>query len=167
MVNRKVGQAAMEYLMTYGWALLVIVIVIAILLIMNPFSTPQSCRFESVGFGCESPLFSVANSALYAKVVNGNNDAIKIFGVACTQSKSSTPPAYTALGTPVVVSKQDTYTVTALQCTDSSGVPIPANTLKQGSEFSGKLWVFYKNNEDASTYPVRSVSATLTTKATS
>lgn len=36
MKNLK-GQAAMEYLMTYGWAILAIVLVIAALIFLNPF----------------------------------------------------------------------------------------------------------------------------------
>ena len=40
------AQAAMEYLVTYGWALLVIVIVIAVLLYINPFRAPEQCLFD-------------------------------------------------------------------------------------------------------------------------
>ena len=51
------GQAAMEYLMTYGWALLVIVIVIAILLVIlgRMVKGTPDCTFESAGFVCNQP----------------------------------------------------------------------------------------------------------------
>lgn len=49
------GQAAMEYLMTYGWAILVIVIVLAILAFFLPqlVRTPESCIFSQPGFSCQ------------------------------------------------------------------------------------------------------------------
>lgn len=42
MVDKK-GQSALEYLMTYGWALVVIVIVVAALVVFGVFSTPTNC----------------------------------------------------------------------------------------------------------------------------
>ncbi|MDO8647389.1 MAG: hypothetical protein Q7R70_03165 [Candidatus Diapherotrites archaeon] len=37
------GQSALEYLMTYGWALVVIVIVVAALFAFGVFNTPANC----------------------------------------------------------------------------------------------------------------------------
>lgn len=150
----------MEYLMTYGWALLVIVIVIAILLIMNPFSAPQSCRFDQVGFTCENPALDTDNF-LYMKISNGNNNAVNIYEVKCVASKSATPPEPTSpLPSPTLVGRQDAYEITKLahsvKCTDA-----PTG---KGAEFSGKIWVFYNNVEDGSDYPVRSASANIVTK---
>ena len=50
----KRGRAAMEYLMTYGWAILVIVIVITILAFYLPqlIKTPEGCLFSQPGFSC-------------------------------------------------------------------------------------------------------------------
>ena len=49
------GQAAMEYLTTYGWAILIIVIVLAALLWMGVFNVinkvPDSCSLQA-GFSC-------------------------------------------------------------------------------------------------------------------
>ncbi|MCX6777790.1 MAG: hypothetical protein NT157_02800, partial [Candidatus Micrarchaeota archaeon] len=49
------GQAAMEYLMTYGWAILVIVIVLAALLYLGVFNVrpPEICTF-SPGITCKT-----------------------------------------------------------------------------------------------------------------
>jgi hypothetical protein len=41
-LNNK-GQSALEYLMTYGWALVVIVIVVAALFAFGVFNTPANC----------------------------------------------------------------------------------------------------------------------------
>ena len=43
MFKDKKGQSALEYLMTYGWALVVIVIVIAALFAFGVFNTPKNC----------------------------------------------------------------------------------------------------------------------------
>jgi len=43
MFKDKKGQSALEYLMTYGWALVVIVIVIAALFAFGVFNTPKQC----------------------------------------------------------------------------------------------------------------------------
>ena len=167
MIGKKTGQAAMEYLMTYGWALLVIVIVLAILLIMNPFSAPQSCRFDQIGFTCDAPALAAANSQLYLTVTNGNNNGVRVLSVNCTSSKSSVPPAFSAANaTGTLVARQDSYQLNdsnKVFCRDASGAIV---SLEKGADFSGKVWVFYRNEEDGSDYPVRSASANLVTKAT-
>lgn len=56
MVNARRGQAAMEYLMTYGWALLVIVLVLGALIylqVLNPQSRLQDTCSLQVGWKCE------------------------------------------------------------------------------------------------------------------
>jgi hypothetical protein len=46
----KTGQSALEYMMTYGWAILIIVIVAVILYSMGIFSPSSSVSFTSSGF---------------------------------------------------------------------------------------------------------------------
>ena len=158
------GQAAMEYLMTYGWALLVIVIVIAILLIMNPFSAPQSCKFDQVGFACDNAVITAANGNLLMGITNGNNNAINVSGVACTSVKSSTVPANPNNVNPrIIVARQATFminstspVVAGIKCTGASSTV--------GADFSGKIWIFYKNVEDGPDYPNRTASANIVTK---
>jgi hypothetical protein len=56
MVSMKRAQAAMEYLMTYGWALLVIVLVLGALIylgVLNPQGRMQDMCNLPIGFGCE------------------------------------------------------------------------------------------------------------------
>jgi hypothetical protein len=148
----------MEYLMTYGWALLVIVIVIAILLIMNPFSAPQSCKFDQIGFACDNPVVR-ADGLLLMGVTNGNNNAINVTGVVCTSAKSTTPPSPQAPATNIVVARQGTLTIGVTSNVVCAGAPTTA-----GGDFSGKIWIFYRNSEDGVGYPVRTASANLVTK---
>ncbi|MFA6328128.1 MAG: hypothetical protein WCY41_01645 [Candidatus Micrarchaeia archaeon] len=165
MIGKRTGQAAMEYLMTYGWALLVIVVVIAILLVMNPFSAPQSCKFDSVGFVCDAPAIGT-DGYLFMKLTNGNNNAINLFGVKCTQAKTNAAPDFTAPTDPLkMVQRQDYYQINStnkVQCTDANGNKL--TSIASGTDFSGKIWVYYRNTEDGSDYPMRTASATIVTK---
>jgi len=152
----------MEYLMTYGWALLVIVIVIAILLIMNPFASPQTCKFDTVGFACDNIAVRANDTRLVGSILNGNNNAVDIFNVTCL--KSSAPQPATPTGNKIdTLGRQGAFAfnVTAgtnhtVACADASKTP--------GTDFSGKIWVFYKNAGETSDYPMRVVSANLITK---
>ncbi|MCL6089059.1 MAG: hypothetical protein M1530_02745 [Candidatus Marsarchaeota archaeon] len=166
------GQAAMEYLMTYGWALLVIVVVIAILLVINPLQPPQGCRFDQIGFTCSDPLVN-STGILFLKVTNGNSNNIILHAVNCTTDKSPTPPAYdkTKFDLNQPMQRQETWELNStkllgvqtsgIQCYDSTGGKLsPA----AGSDFSGRLWVFYNNEEDGANYPIRSTSASVVAK---
>ena len=156
------GQAAMEYLMTYGWALLVIVIVIAILLIMNPFSAPQSCKFDQIGFACDNAVVTATGSFLLMGVTNGNNNAINVSGVSCTSSKSSAVPANPG-NVNTIVARQGTLMVNKT-APSASGITCTGAPTTVGADFSGKIWIFYKNTEDGVDYPTRSASANIVTK---
>ncbi len=89
------GQAAMEYLMTYGWALLAIVIVIALLLFLNPFGTGESCVAEP-GFDCGNPLpYLKSNGELEVTLRNGQATAINVTGYNCTvEAKANSFTSY-------------------------------------------------------------------------
>ena len=50
MISRK-GQGAMEYLMTYGWALLVIVVVGAALFALGVLNPATYTKSQCAGFG--------------------------------------------------------------------------------------------------------------------
>jgi len=156
-MSSKIGQAAMEYLMTYGWALLVIVAVIAILLVINPFASPQSCKFDQVGFLCSNPVIAT-DGKLYMKVTNANNNAVNITKIICTTNKSNTPPTLGSTSSSVLVRKNDVLEISTL------GVVCSGGNFAAGSEFSGKVWVFYRNEEDDPSYPLRTASAVITTK---
>ena len=88
----------MEYLMTYGWALLVIVIVIAVLLYINPFRAPEQCIFDNAGLYCERPILQVNGivgnnqgtfqNVLSARITNGERRTITITGIACARGSA-------------------------------------------------------------------------------
>lgn len=79
------GQAAIEYLMTYGWALLALVIVVAVLLSSGLFS-PDYLISEECSFGNSLPCnFALFNEGPSTKVImeifNGYPYEIKILEI--------------------------------------------------------------------------------------
>jgi len=89
------GQAAMEYLMTYGWAILVIVIVLAVLWFYLPrllsMATPAGCVFAS-GFDCSEPPPTIYSSKdnndlrVTVKIRNHKGRTVDINSVLCTDA---------------------------------------------------------------------------------
>ena len=72
MIRQKRGQAAMEFLMTYGWAILVVLIAIGALAyfgVLNPSRfLPASCTLTP-GLSCEE--FKVNTTTVAIRVSNG------------------------------------------------------------------------------------------------
>ncbi len=80
------GQSAMEYLMTYGWALLVIVVVIAVLAWIMTLNRFDQCIFDP-GFQCSGQRLisgvTPNQNIMFADITNGQKSAIQILGIAC------------------------------------------------------------------------------------
>jgi hypothetical protein len=76
------GQAVMEYLITYGLALFVILIVLAILVavVLPNLRAPETCQFTQPGFSC--------NQKQHAIIADTNNDVRLVFQLDNTQGKS-------------------------------------------------------------------------------
>ncbi|MBN2122584.1 hypothetical protein JW721_06045 [Candidatus Micrarchaeota archaeon] len=93
-MKMKKGQAAMEYLMTYGWAILAIIIVIAALIYLNPFSAPELCLFQQQGFSCSEPqpqvyLNDQGEVMMNVRIWNKLGKSIEIKRVFCTTAQTS------------------------------------------------------------------------------
>ncbi len=77
--------------MTYGWAILVIVLVIGILYVLlnGGIQQPEGCVFKQPGFDCQSirPLIQSVNSNAQVKITvnNRQSDAIMVLGYFCTE----------------------------------------------------------------------------------
>ncbi|MEW6528540.1 MAG: hypothetical protein AB1391_01480 [Candidatus Micrarchaeota archaeon] len=73
--DKKKGQAAIEYLMTYGWAILIIAIVlVALYMLTQPQTTVRACEME-IGFTCNNPLPQI----YYDKSIKKDNISIKLY----------------------------------------------------------------------------------------
>lgn len=81
----KRAQAAMEYLMTYGWALLVIVLVLGALIylgVLNPQGRMQDMCNLQIGFGCEVAGLT-DDGILYLKITNQQATQLTGMGIDC------------------------------------------------------------------------------------
>ena len=121
-MNRK-GQAALEFLTTYGWALLVILVMIGALVyfgLLNPSKIlPSKCTLTT-GFVCSD--YQIRNDTFSVVIVNKLGETIK------NVSLVANPTSETYLGTgptactpdstaPLVVNADESFTVT---CTGSA-----------------------------------------------
>lgn len=162
MKNNKKGQAAMEYLMTYGWALLVIVIVLALLLIIlgGYLRGTPSCIFEEAGFSCSdsTPIISASNGALYGEFKHIKDSTIEISAIACVQGQvNKEDVTWTPrLSGPIEISPRSSKNFGEIAGTlaDDGGVRcFNANGdrltgLTPGSQIRGQLWIKYREKND-------------------
>jgi len=85
MVMKKKAQAAMEFLMTYGWAILVVLVVIGALAyfgVLNPQNLlPEKCTLP-VGLYCKDYLISSADDTVTLKIENGMGHGIIIRSIS-------------------------------------------------------------------------------------
>lgn len=126
-MNNKKGQAAMEFLMTYGWAILAAVIVIAVLAYFGVFSpstyVPNQCVI-SAPFGCNAGVAS-STAGVTLEIRNGAGEALNITSVTVAGCTGTV----TGLGTAAA----DSLTTVNIACTPT-----------QGSKFKGDITVNYK-----------------------
>ncbi|MCF7871767.1 hypothetical protein K9L97_01925 [Candidatus Woesearchaeota archaeon] len=108
----KRGQAALEFLTTYGWAFMVILVMIGALAyfgVLNPQNLiPDQCAITS-GFSCRDTLLNTTTISLL--VVNNMGETISITGFDASQSTG------TIIDTPTLptgtVNDGNEFTITA------------------------------------------------------
>ena len=116
-LNPKRSQSALEYMMTYGWAILIIVIVAVILYSMGIFNPSSSITFTSSGFAPFTVSSSLCNNLGYKIAViagpipnNANSLTIsKVFLTSATGANATTA-AYT-LTNPVTLKSGQSATI--------------------------------------------------------
>ncbi len=156
MKNMK-AQAAMEFLMTYGWALLVIVVVISALLWMNPFKTNESCLPESgasQGFSCGvQPQINTSAEIIFTLKNDAGKEieVTKVYAVKGGAQIDAT--SIPSLASSVNIPSGSSKTFTGIKIYDENGNAI--SQLSSGSAFRGKIIVKYKYSEDPSAYQAR------------
>ncbi|MFH2106110.1 MAG: hypothetical protein ABII22_02535 [Candidatus Micrarchaeota archaeon] len=172
------GQAMMEYLMTYGFAIFVIVIVLAILFFyLGQINTPETCAFDKADFNCQSPppvLVASAGSntvSMIVKIENNDKNPIVIEGVLCTTAakgeidKAWSTDVSPATGGITIGSGTSTPidgTWPSIACKGKDGItPL---TLNPNSEFKGNLVIWYHYTERLPGEPLRKANAVVTGK---
>lgn len=122
-------QAALQYLMTYGWAILVIAIVVAALAALGVFSVSpfgNNCIF-SEGFSCSSMTISSTGVASFM-LVNGYSYPVNVTAVGCNSNLT------------VAHMQRVTSTLSnSIYLTVDSSAPFNVQCWTGGSTFSGHL----------------------------
>ena len=133
---RKKAQSALEYMMTYGWAILIIVIVAAVLYSLGIFSPSSSAGTTSSGFAPFVVLGQECNAnGLYIELGNNAGNTVTFYNVTVTTSTgASVFSNFVNLSTPITVVNggNAVLTISGLTC---SGV---------GSRYSASVSIGYK-----------------------
>ncbi len=144
-------QASLEYLTTYGWSILVVVILIMAFFQIGAFSRPEvaSACTSSSPFYCQNPIM-YGNGLLIAQFGEAIG-TLTITGYGC--SNSSTPPSsYTPTSITLL---SGTQTSASFSC------PVSSNAI--GTSFTGTLWVKYNTQSESN---LAGVVGTVRTKVT-
>ena len=141
------AQSAMEYLMTYGWAILIIAVVMVALFslgIFNP-SFGTNCIPQS-GYECTGAVFASSSGAMSATIGQTTGTSWTttniIFLPQGVSTSSLGPGIFTPAGNYVAVSGglQSGQTV---QLTIPVNVPEGSHPVSVGSTTAGTLWAQY------------------------
>lgn len=128
------AQGAIEYLTTYGWMVLVIIIVIALLFTLTKPSVGSNCIPES-GYSCTNPSLNASGylELTFSQSLNLGN--ITVTGLQCTNG-SAAPSTFQVENLEI---KPNDYSRLIMHC------PITSSAV--GTSFSGYLWVQYHSND--------------------
>lgn len=157
MANKK-AQAALEFLSSYGWAILVIAIVLVALAWLGIFNvankTPDTCVMQG-GLQCDSARLGKNLQLSSLRVTNRLTGPIYICALMCTNNpdKALVPissctgtGARVASGAQVdIISKLPSVPV----CTDYFAGTTGSGRYSAGDTYSGRIEVYYSNEYDA------------------
>ena len=137
------SQAAMEFLMTYGWAILVVLVAIGALAYFGVLSPdrflPSKCQLPA-GIACTDFKISTASGVT---IVLRNGLGFDTTGVTVGVSGCTSPAATT-------LTNGDQKNFIATDCKNVDGTAITA-----GSKFSGDVNVSYTNADTLLTHKVQ------------
>jgi hypothetical protein len=147
----KKGQAAMEFLMTYGWAILVVLAAIGALAYFGVLSPdrflPDKCT-ANPPFACNEYKVSEAADSVYFAVQNSAGVDITISNVllSCdggTNTATSTTPDFTAGNSTV-------QNGNALSLTwDSADLPAGCAAVEDGNRFKATYDITYRKSGES------------------
>lgn len=174
------GQAMMEYLMTYGLALFVILVVLAILVavVLPNLQAPEACQFTQPGFTCnQRPHAIVADANGDVKVLfqldNAQGKTVNVENILCTTSPIgnirkndveafgvAVPPLEQEMtaGQSKSVGDAASAITPVIWCIDESGTTLQ---LAATTNFRGSLAIVYRFTDDVPGAPSRLAVATL------
>lgn len=154
-MDRKAGQAGLDFLMTYGWALLIIVLVIGVLFALGIFNVSSFTGNRAAGFAQVGVAAwkLTPGGTFTVQLTNRVGTTINITGMNYTFDNMASSAASTASANNTANGK------TTATLTVASGV----TGYNSGDPYSVKLDIYYTDLKTGFTY---ADSGTLTGKAT-
>ena len=162
------GQAMMEYLLTYGLALFVIVIVLAILVtvVLPALKPPELCQFQQPGFSCNQKQAAIVSTggavSVIAQLDNQQGRDIKVAKVACLNEavgnvKKEHVDDNGVVGQPLTAGSNAVFKMPCKNPDDKIQTILGAN-----ANFKGSIGVIYNYVDDVKDAPPRLAVATIT-----
>lgn len=159
----------MEYLMTYGWAILVIAVVMVALYYLgilngNQSSGPTTC-VPNAGFMCYGPLYSATSGNIVITVGQATGVRWLSANIAYvnTGTNENNPATLFTAGTENTV-----YSNNGLSSGESEAVTVPVSTpnadaggTRIGDTYSGEVWAQYTQSGGQGFYYVQLATAKL------
>ena len=152
--NNTKAQSAMEYLMTYGWAILIIAVILAVFEFLGVFNTGTfigpSC-LATPGYICSNPVMTANANGPNLLLFNFKQDTGQtLYNVSFACAASSTSQGYPNVNVNsgfntssnlTVLTSGSSVTVSGLECYTSNGNLFKDNPI--GAVFLGTLWIRY------------------------
>jgi len=146
MGKRFKAQSAMEYLMTYGWAILIIAVVLGALFSLGVFSGSSllgtSC-IATTGFLCQNPLLSTSGTLTATIGQENGYTAYNAYFYVSPQSSGVGTTGFPTTVSPCTSPTPGTDLVSGQTVTISCPTGLSSPTI--GTPFSGYIWLNYSS----------------------
>jgi uncharacterized protein (UPF0333 family) len=160
--SRSKGQVALDFMLSYGMAILIITLSLYVIFRVGLFNTklaPLTCTSSASAFICEAASLTTSGN-LTIVLAQNTNGPINITAAACStlQNSSTNGPAYGNINLVPYLSSNSFYPNNALIhgltiASDSAGrlsvycysSPSSPASSTLGSQFAGIVWINYTN----------------------
>ena len=144
MKMRKKGQVALEFLMTYGWAFLIILVVIGAFVYFDVLSpgrmVPDACNLPS-GFSCNDQQVSMANGVTMI-VRNSLGESITVNSVDVTYFFGESEETISLVAAP------ESWPMNAVKTLEgeTAGAGLNSDHFAEGDRFIGEVVIEYSKS---------------------
>ena len=141
------SQSATEFIITYGWAILILSIVLASLFLLNLFNpstfAPNYCIFQA-SFSCQIITLPHTNGYMNVSIGQALDTPINVTAIGCNQQGTVTNmTSYMPASNNIYLGIGGNYTFTSIPCYQNGAVISgPAGTL-----YAGYIVMQYTNLE--------------------
>jgi len=145
------AQTAMEFLMTYGWAILVMLVVIAVLFYLGVFNpvtvSPKACVMPA-GFSCYGFKIS-GNGVLNLSLVQSTGHTIDIEQIACSDRDDPSGDFVVVVNGTIYSGEKATIITTCHKSGITGDPPVP------GEYYKGVLYIIYMDEDTNIRHKIR------------